>query len=63
VARPRHGVHIIGVEAIDEDGLNRFRKRVALGQNFEALEFARSLGVNAPSTSSPRPTGTTTASA
>ena len=36
----------IGVEAIDEDGLNRFRKRVALGQNFEALEFARSLGVN-----------------
>ena len=36
----------IGVEAIDEDGLKRFRKRVALGQNFEALEFARSLGVN-----------------
>jgi hopanoid C-3 methylase HpnR len=36
----------IGVEAIDEDGLSRFRKRTALGQNFEALEFARSLGVN-----------------
>ena len=36
----------IGVEAIDEDGLTRFRKRVPLGQNFEALEFARSLGVN-----------------
>ncbi|MFO1152185.1 MAG: hopanoid C-3 methylase HpnR [Rhodospirillales bacterium] len=36
----------IGVEAIDEDGLARFRKRVPLGQNFEALEFARSLGLN-----------------
>ncbi|MFO1129231.1 MAG: hopanoid C-3 methylase HpnR [Rhodospirillales bacterium] len=36
----------IGVEAIDEDGLTRFRKRVPLGQNFEALEFARSLGLN-----------------
>lgn len=36
----------IGVEAIDEDGLSRFRKRVPLGHNFEALEFARSLGLN-----------------
>lgn len=36
----------IGVEAIDEDGLSRFRKRVPLGHNFEALEYARSLGLN-----------------
>ncbi len=36
----------IGIEAIDEDGLSRFRKRVPLGHNFEALEYARSLGLN-----------------
>ena len=36
----------LGLEAIDEEGLKRFRKRVSLGKNFEALEFARSLGVN-----------------
>jgi hopanoid C-3 methylase len=35
----------LGLEAIDEDGLRKFRKRIPLGQNFEALEFARSLGV------------------
>jgi hopanoid C-3 methylase len=35
----------IGLEAIDEDGLNRYRKRTSLGRNFEALEFARSLGL------------------
>ena len=35
----------IGLEAIDEDGLARFRKRVPLGHNFAALEFARSLGI------------------
>ena len=35
----------IGLEAIDEEGLARFRKRVPLGRNFEALEFARSLGI------------------
>jgi hopanoid C-3 methylase len=35
----------LGVEAIDEDGLKRFRKRVKLSKNFEALEFARSLGI------------------
>ena len=34
----------LGVEAIDEDGLKKFRKRIPLGRNFEALEFARSLG-------------------
>ena len=31
----------LGIEAIDEEGLKRFRKRVSLSQNFEALEFAR----------------------
>jgi hopanoid C-3 methylase HpnR len=36
----------IGLEAIDEEGLKRYRKRVPLGLNFEALEFARSLGIN-----------------
>jgi len=34
----------LGVEALDEDGLRKFRKRIPLGRNFEALEFARSLG-------------------
>src|SRR3546814_14931441 len=35
----------LGLEAIDEEGLKRFRKRVPLGANFEALEYARSLGM------------------
>jgi hopanoid C-3 methylase HpnR len=35
----------IGVEAIDADGLKRHRKRISLGRNFEALEYARSLGI------------------
>ena len=35
----------LGLEAIDEEGLKRFRKRVSLGKSFEALEFARSLGI------------------
>jgi hopanoid C-3 methylase len=35
----------LGIEAIDEEGLKLFRKRVTLSQNHEALEFARSLGV------------------
>src|SRR5271166_1252384 len=35
----------IGLEAIDEEGLRKHRKRVSLGRNFEALEFARSLGI------------------
>src|SRR3954447_15843062 len=37
----------IGLEAIDEEGLKRYRKRVSLDKNFEALEFARSLGITA----------------
>ena len=36
----------LGLEAIDADGLRKFRKRISLSCNFEALEFARSLGVN-----------------
>jgi hopanoid C-3 methylase len=35
----------IGLEAIDGEGLRKHRKRVSLGRNFEALEFARSLGL------------------
>ncbi len=35
----------LGVEAIDEEGLKRFRKRMTLSKNFEAIEFARSLGI------------------
>jgi hopanoid C-3 methylase HpnR len=35
----------LGVEAIDEEGLQKYRKRVSLSKNFEALEFARSLDI------------------
>jgi hopanoid C-3 methylase len=35
----------LGVEAIDEEGLRTFRKRITLNKNFEALEFARTLGI------------------
>lgn len=35
----------LGIEAIDEAGLKKFRKRTPLGTNFEALEYARSLGM------------------
>jgi hopanoid C-3 methylase len=35
----------LGLEAIDEEGLKRLRKRTSLGRNFEALDFARSLGL------------------
>ncbi|EEA01241.1 Radical SAM domain protein [Burkholderia sp. H160] len=35
----------LGMEAIDEKGLKAFRKRISLDKNFEALEFARSLGI------------------
>lgn len=35
----------LGLEAIDEEGLRLYRKRVTLGKNFEALEYARSLGI------------------
>ncbi|MBV9756303.1 MAG: hopanoid C-3 methylase HpnR [Alphaproteobacteria bacterium] len=36
----------IGLEAIDAEGLKKYRKRVGLDQNFAALEFARSLGIS-----------------
>lgn len=36
----------LGLEAVDEEGLKKFRKRVALSKNFEALECARSLGMH-----------------
>jgi hopanoid C-3 methylase HpnR len=35
----------LGIEAIDEEGLKKHRKRASLGGNFEALEYARSLGL------------------
>lgn len=35
----------LGIEAIDEEGLLKYRKRISLGRNFEALEFARTLGI------------------
>ena len=35
----------LGVEAIDEEGLKKHRKRVTCSKNLEAVEFARSLGV------------------
>ena len=35
----------IGVEAVDQEALELHRKRVKLSTNFEALEFARSLGM------------------
>jgi hopanoid C-3 methylase HpnR len=35
----------LGLEAIDADGLQNFRKRISLDKNLEALEFARSLGI------------------
>ncbi len=35
----------LGLEAIDAEGLKKYRKRVSLSHNFEALEYARSLGL------------------
>ncbi len=35
----------LGIEAIDEEGLKMHRKRISLGKNFEALEYARSMGI------------------
>lgn len=36
----------LGIESIDEEGLEKYRKRINLSRNFEALKFARSLGIN-----------------
>lgn len=35
----------LGIESIDEGGLEKYRKRIDLSRNFEALEFARSLDI------------------
>ena len=35
----------MGLEAIDEEGLRKYRKRVTLDENYEALAYARELGV------------------
>lgn len=35
----------LGIEAIDEEGLKLHRKRISLSKNFEALEYARSMGI------------------
>ncbi len=35
----------LGLEAIDQEGLKKYRKRVSIDQNFEALDYARSLGM------------------
>jgi magnesium-protoporphyrin IX monomethyl ester (oxidative) cyclase len=35
----------LGLEALDEEGLRLYRKRVTPSKNFEALEVARSLGI------------------
>ena len=35
----------LGLEAIDEEGLKKYRKRVTLDRNFEALACARELGI------------------
>lgn len=36
----------LGIESIDAEGLEKFRKRINLSRNFDALEFARSLGIH-----------------
>jgi len=39
-------IMFLGIEAIDEEGLRKFRKRISFSKNFEALEVARTMGVN-----------------
>ena len=39
------GYMFLGLEAIDAEGLKRFRKRTTVDKNLEALEFARSLDI------------------
>jgi hopanoid C-3 methylase HpnR len=36
----------LGLEAIDDEGLKQFRKRVSFSKSIEALEYARSLGLS-----------------
>jgi hypothetical protein len=42
-------IMFIGLEAIDAEGLGRFRKRIGLDRSMEALEAPRSLGINVAS--------------
>ncbi len=35
----------LGLEALDEEGLKKFRKRVSVSENFEALQVARDIGI------------------
>jgi hopanoid C-3 methylase HpnR len=35
----------LGIEALDSEGLNKYRKRSTVDKNFEAIEYARSLGI------------------
>lgn len=35
----------LGIEALDEEGLDKFRKRINPDKNFQALELARKLGI------------------
>src|SRR5262249_47925954 len=39
-------IMFLGIEAIDEEGLRKFRKRVSFSKNFEALESAGRIAVN-----------------
>ena len=39
-------IMFLGIEAIDEDGLRKYRKRISFSKNFEALELARTMGMN-----------------
>jgi hopanoid C-3 methylase HpnR len=39
-------VMFLGLEAIDAEGLKKFRKRVQVDQSFEALDYAKALGIN-----------------
>jgi hopanoid C-3 methylase HpnR len=52
----------LGLEAIDEEGLKRYRKRITLSKNFEALKYARSLDINVAVNIMPIPRGTANAS-
>src|SRR6516165_8813478 len=47
----------LGLEAIDEEGLRKFRKRVSLGRNFEAVNFPGPLGIIAGKNQSAPPDG------
>jgi len=39
-------IMFLGLEAVDEEGLRKYRKRISLDQNYDALALARSLGIS-----------------